>query len=147
MPAATSDGEFAAMMAAHHESAIEMGRFEITNGKRDDVRALARTMVDQQNIEHVELEGIARAETHAEHKTDPNAERHAKMAIEDLHAAKGDDVDRIFLEQMIEHHTAGVDVTRRSLPNLEREELRRMAQKMISDQSSQIEQMRGMIKR
>ena len=147
MPAAMSDGEFAAMMEVHHEVAIDMARVEVTSGQREDVQTLARGIIDGQSKENVELERIARVEGHAEHTSDPAAERQSKMTVDALRAAQGGEVDRAFLKQMIEHHASGVNMTRRSLPNLKRNELRQMAQKMIDDQTREIEQMRGMLNR
>lgn len=146
-PAAMSDGEFAAMMGKHHESAIEMARYEAKNGTRPEVREIARKMADAQSAENTKLEPIAREGGHADHKSDPMMEKHLMQDMQELKAARGAEVDRLFLVHMTDHHAQGVDMTRRSLPNLKRDDLRRMAQQMIDDQTREIAQMRGMLGR
>lgn len=147
MPAAGSDGEFAAMMGKHHESAIEMARFEAQSGSRADVREMGRKIAEAQSAEHPRLEGIAREEGQAEHKSFPTLEEHSRKDMASLRAARGAEVDRQFLVHMMDHHAQGVDMARRSLPSLRREDLRRMAQKMIDDQTREIDQMQAMLKR
>ena len=145
MPAAMNDGEFAAMMAQHHESAIEMGRYEAKNGTRPEVREIARKMADAQSAENTKLKAIAREGGHGDHKSDPMMEKHSMQDMQELKAARGAEVDRVFLTHMIDHHEGGVDWTRRSLPNLRRDDLRRMARMMIDDQTREIAQMRAML--
>lgn len=145
MPAATNDGEFAAMMAMHHDSAIEMARYEAQSGSRADVREMARKMADAQSAENTKLEAIAHEAGHAEHKGDPMMEKHSMEDMQALRAARGAEVDRVFLTHMIDHHEGGVDWTRRSLPNLKRDDLRKMAQMMIDDQARETAQMRAML--
>jgi uncharacterized protein (DUF305 family) len=147
MPAATSDGEFAAMMSMHHNGAIDMARYEAQNGSRAEVREIARKMADAQTAENTKLAAIAREAGHAVHKSDPMMDTHSMMDMRELQAARGAEVDRVFLTHMIDHHEGGVDWTKRSLPNLKRDDLRRMAQMMIDDQAREIAQMRSMLNR
>lgn len=147
MQAAGSDGEFAAMMGMHHERAIEMSRFEVENGSRAEVREMARKIADKQGAEHPRLEAIAREEGSFEHKSDPKMEEHARKDMALLRAARGAEVDRLFLVHMMDHHAGGMEVARGSMPNLRRDDLRRMAKKMIEDQGREIEQMRAMLGR
>ena len=144
---AKSDGEFAAMMGMHHETAIEMARYEAQNGTRSEVREMARKIVDMQSAERSKLEAIAREEGHAEHKSDPEMEQHAKKDMASLRSARGAEVDRLFLAHMMDHHAQGVEMARSSMPNLRREDLRQMARKMIDDQTREIDQMRAMLNR
>ena len=145
MRAPASDGEFAAMMAVHHKGAIEMGRYASQNGTRQNVRSLARKIADAQSAENVKLHAIASETGHAEHTSDPIMEQHTTKDMAALRAARGGDVDSVFLARMIDHHTMGVDMATKAMPNLKRDDLRRMAQAMIDDQSREIAQMRGMV--
>ncbi|MDP1663159.1 MAG: DUF305 domain-containing protein [Phycisphaerales bacterium] len=147
MPAAMNDGEFAAMMAMHHAGAIDMGRYEAQNGSRADVRALATRMADAQTAENTKLEAIAREVGHAEHKGDPMMDKHSMKDMQALKAARGAEVDRVFLTHMIDHHENGVKMARDAMPNLKRDDLRRMAKMMIDDQSREVAQMRSMLNR
>jgi uncharacterized protein (DUF305 family) len=124
-----------------------MARFEAQNGSRAEVREMARKIVEAQSAEHPRLEAIAREEGHAEHKSHPMMEEHSRKDMASLRSARGAEVDRQFLVHMMDHHAQGVEMARRSLPNLRRDDLRRMAHKMIDDQSREIDQMRAMLDR
>lgn len=145
MPAATSDGEFAATMAMHHTGAIEMARVEAQSGARADVRALATKIVDAQSAEKPKLEAIARETGHAGMQPDPMMEKHSMMDMQELKAARGGEVDRVFLTHMIDHHENGVKMAKAAMPNLRRDDLRRMATMMIDDQTREVSQMRAML--
>jgi uncharacterized protein (DUF305 family) len=132
-------------MAMHHTGAIDMGRYEAQHGSRADVRAMATKMADAQTTEKHKLESIAREVGHAEHKGDPMMEKHSMKDMQALRAARGAEVDRVFLLHLIDHHERGVDWTSRSLPNLRRDELRHMAKMMIDDQTREVAQMRAML--
>ncbi|PWC66357.1 hypothetical protein TSH7_07140 [Azospirillum sp. TSH7] len=43
-----ADQDFARMMAAHHQGAIDMARVELQYGKDPDLKAMAQKMVDDQ---------------------------------------------------------------------------------------------------
>jgi len=144
MPAATSDGEFASMMAVHHESAIEMGRYQAQNGSRAEVRAIASSIVDAQSAENVKLRAIARETGHGNMRADAMMRENAGADMTALRSAGGAELDRVFLTRMIDHHTVGVEMTRKAMPNLRRDDTRRMAKTMIDDQTREIAQMRAM---
>lgn len=145
MPAATSDGEFAAMMAMHHTGAIEMGHYEAQNGSRSEVREMARKIADAQAAEKPKLEAIARETGHTAMQPDPKMQEHSMKNMQALRAARGAEVDRVFLIHMIDHHEQGIDMARSSMPNLRREDLRGMARKTIDDQIREVARMRAML--
>ncbi len=145
MPAATNDGEFAAMMAMHHTGAIEMARVEAQNGSRDEVREMVRTIADMQSAEKPKLEAIARETGHADMRPDPMMQKHSTRDMQALRAARGAEVDRVFLTHMIDHHESGVQMARAAMPNLRRDDLQRMAKMMIDDQTREVAEMRAML--
>jgi len=49
------DQDFARMMAVHHEGAIDMARIFLNQGRDPQLRALARTIIDDQQKEVAEL--------------------------------------------------------------------------------------------
>lgn len=145
MPAASSDGEFAAMMAMHHTGAIEMANHESQNGTRSQVREMARKIAEAQAAEKPKLEAIARESGHAAMQPDPKMQEHSMKDMQALRAARGVEVDRVFLVHMIDHHEQGIGMARSSMPNLRRDDLRGMARKMIDDQSREVARMRAML--
>lgn len=145
MPAATNDGEFAAMIAMHHTSAIEMGRYEAQNGSRAEVRDFAAKIADAQTAEKPILQSIARDGGHGDMQPDPGMRDHSMQDMQELRAARGPEVDRVFLIHMIDHHENGVSMAKAAMPNLRREDLRGMTRKMIDDQTREVAQMRAML--
>lgn len=81
-------------------------------------------------------------------QTDAGAspDQKAKMQAQqrELEQAPGTKVDQLFLKHMIDHHSEEVAMMHKSLPNLQRQDLRQMTEKMIEDQQRDIEQMRPM---
>jgi uncharacterized protein (DUF305 family) len=55
----------------------------------------------------------------------------------------GDTLDIMFLEMMIPHHQAAVDMSEEALSKAEHPELRDLARKIRDEQSSEIELMQG----
>jgi uncharacterized protein (DUF305 family) len=42
------DKDFAALMIPHHQGAIDMAKIEITEGKNEELKTLARSILDSQ---------------------------------------------------------------------------------------------------
>jgi uncharacterized protein (DUF305 family) len=55
----------------------------------------------------------------------------------------GEATDEMFLRMMIPHHQMAVDMGERALERAEHPELKELAQKIIDEQSAEIELMRG----
>lgn len=143
--AAGGDGEFASRMAMHSKSAIDMGRIQANNGSRTDVRALAARIVDTQTAENTKLLAIARETGQPDTRQDSMMDKHSAECTTQLNAARGTEVDRLFLTHMIDHHERGVKMTEAAMPNLRRDDLQRMARTMIVDQNREVAQMRDML--
>ncbi|HDZ71203.1 MAG TPA: DUF305 domain-containing protein [Aurantimonas coralicida] len=51
-----ADTDFAKMMIPHHQSAIEMAKVELENGKDEELKTLAQKMIDDQEKEIEQLQ-------------------------------------------------------------------------------------------
>ncbi len=51
-----ADRDFASMMIAHHQGAIDMARVELQHGKDPDLKAMAQKVIDDQSREIKELQ-------------------------------------------------------------------------------------------
>jgi uncharacterized protein (DUF305 family) len=61
MPMSTTgkpDADFLLMMIPHHQSAIDMARVELANGKDDATRAMAQKIIDAQVAEIAEMKAM-----------------------------------------------------------------------------------------
>jgi uncharacterized protein (DUF305 family) len=61
MPAESSgdvDADFLLMMISHHQSAIDMARVELEQGKEEETRAMAQAIIDAQEAEIAEMRAM-----------------------------------------------------------------------------------------
>lgn len=59
-----------------------------------------------------------------------------------LQAKKGDDYDKAFVANMIEHHQAAVDMAKLSAKNAKHQEIKQLSQNIIAAQEKEISQMK-----
>jgi uncharacterized protein (DUF305 family) len=74
---------------------------------------------------------------------DPHGEEDAAK----LQAARGSEVDAMFLEEMVPHHAGAVSLSHRALDNLSDPELRDMAQTTMVMQTREMNDMLDMLGR
>ena len=63
--------------------------------------------------------------------------------MEGLQGKTGDEFDKAFLSEMIVHHQGAVQMAQAALQNAKHDEIKQMAQNIISAQTSEIQQMQG----
>jgi uncharacterized protein (DUF305 family) len=101
------DIAFAELMIPHHELAIEMSEIALLNTTNPEVLQLAQEIKDAQSPE-IELmkswDGV-KASTHAGHTMEGML---SEGELNDLRAAKGQEFDRLFLQEMIKHHEGAI---------------------------------------
>jgi uncharacterized protein (DUF305 family) len=72
---------------------------------------------------------------------------HASMSMDDmmseLKGKTGDDFDKAFIEMMIPHHQGAIDMARAAQQSAKHQEIKNMADDIISAQQSEIDMMRG----
>lgn len=62
---------------------------------------------------------------------------------ENLEGLSGDEFDRAFIAEMIVHHEGAVDMARAALESAKHDEIKQMAEDIISAQTREIEQMKN----
>ena len=62
--------------------------------------------------------------------------------VNELEGKTGDDFDKAFIEQMIPHHQGAIDMAKLAQENGYHQEIKEMAEDIISAQTSEIEMMR-----
>ena len=67
-PEGNTDHDFAHMMMAHHQGAVEMSALELKEGKDATLRAMAEKISADQQKEIKDLEAIARRPLHQRHE-------------------------------------------------------------------------------
>jgi uncharacterized protein (DUF305 family) len=150
--ASEAEQAFLAAMAPHHESAIKMAGVASKRAAHRELRELAATIVEAQQTEiatiaqiHMRLTGEAlRPNADAHQQLGLSAEEAGMMhdgrqALAELKGAKP--FDRAFIDAMVPHHQGAIRMARAALAVSENAALKRLAERIVTDQSREIAQM------
>lgn len=138
-----ADIAFAQMMIPHHEQAVVMSQYALTNTENAQVLALAQEILDAQGPEIEQMNAIlARFDAgmggHGGHTM-------AGMLTEDelssLQAARGAAFDELFLTGMIAHHVGAIEMADDVLAAGADPEVRALAETIVVGQQAEIEVM------
>jgi uncharacterized protein (DUF305 family) len=143
---------FLAAMAPHHESAIAMAVVASKRARHAELRELTGAIVSTQEAE---IGRMARIHRHLTGETlRPNMDAHQQLglsaeqagmmhdgreAVAELNGAKP--FDRAFIDAMVPHHQGAIRMARAVLAVTEDAELRRLAERIVANQSREIAQM------
>lgn len=142
-----ADIAFAQMMIPHHEQAVVMSEYALTNTENAEVLALAQEILDAQGPEIEQMNAIlARFDAgmggHGGHTM-------AGMLTEDelasLQAARGAEFDQLFLTGMIAHHVGAIEMAEDVLAAGADPEVRALAETIMAGQQAEIEVMQKML--
>jgi uncharacterized protein (DUF305 family) len=142
-------------MVPHHQAAIEMAQVVLDRGRNSKVRALAQSIIDDQQNE------INSMSAFAERKWGFRPDRHRAgpmgvlmgmpismdMSTMADHMAKTTQVDRMFLQMMIPHHAAAISMADELFSQGNDQKLIRMARTVMSSQAREIARMQDMLDR
>ena len=151
-----ADVEFAQQMIAHHEQAIDMAELVIAKGESAEVKALAERIKEAQGPEIELMRGWLREWGEDEAPTGgmdmggmdmggDDAEMMTDEEMSQLEAAEGGELDRMFLQMMIRHHEGAIAMAESELDEGEFADAKELAQKIIDDQTAEIEEMRSLL--
>jgi len=142
-----ADIAFAQMMIPHHEQAVVMSQYALTNTENAQVLALAQEILDAQGPEIEQMNAIlARFDAgmggHGGHTM-------AGMLTEDelssLQAARGAAFDELFLTGMIAHHVGAIEMADDVLAAGADPEVRALAETIVAGQQAEIEVMQKLL--
>ena len=136
------DLDFANMMILHHRAAIDMSETEIVRGTNEQVKTMAKSIITAQNAEIGQLEGfIKNYQAPAQKmKTADMQNMMTDMMAKMNNMELTGNTDKDFIVLMIPHHEAAVKMAQDELTHGLQPELKKMAQKMIMDQTNEIDQ-------
>lgn len=154
-----ADVTFAQQMIPHHEQAIEMAQMAETRASSAEVKTIAQEIEAAQGPEIQTLEGWLEewGEDAPSGEMDHGDMNHGsgddtgmsgmmnETQMEDLMSESAADFDRMFLQMMIEHHEGAVEMAETEVQDGENADAIAMAEKVISDQQSEIDQMKKLL--
>lgn len=136
------DIDFAKMMIIHHQGALDMALLEVEKGNDEKMKAMAAEIITKQEKEQQELEDFVK-------NYKPSGMKHGEGELEksmnDMMGKGGSmsrsgNIDKDFAIMMANHHQEGVAMAKLQLKHGMDSGLKRMAQKMITDQQKEITQ-------
>lgn len=139
-PARDANQEFLRMMVDHHQGMLQMADVALKKATSAEVRSEATKMRAAQTAEQRKMLGMLKAQ-YGEDKMPMVAPSDASM-ITMLSGASGAAFDRQFREHVIMHHQDAIKMVDQSLPRLTNAELKQMAEKMKTDQTREIGELR-----
>jgi len=132
----TSDLMFTDFFISHHQMAIDMASEVIERGRDADVKAMAQDMVQAQTAEVEQLMEI-RTTLEGEVPIMP-ADPHAEAEMDAIKGASGEELDQLFVLEMIPHHASALPPAHRALEYLETPALKRLAEHIAVAQAEEI---------
>jgi uncharacterized protein (DUF305 family) len=132
------DAVFIDSMIVHHEGAIAMANQALEQAERQDIKDLANAILSAQEAEIGQMK---------EWRTSwyPDLAETSGMAMDmgPMEVPAGDaPFDQRFIQAMIPHHEGAIAMARDALQNAERQEIKELAQAIISAQEAEITQMK-----
>lgn len=134
---------FLNQMIQHHRGAIDMARMVSSHTKRPELNEFANKIVSAQEGEISELTKWLKEWQGAEPEKTPNkmAAKKMKAEMQKFAAANDAEFDKMFLEMMTEHHAGAVRMSGLVKDKSVRPDLLKFAEKVIRDQTVEIQQM------
>ncbi len=156
---------FARDMAEHHAQAVEMSLEVLQTTQDEGVRALATDIASTQGNQLGQMEGWIRqwdlpmarpgdrmawmegGMNHTMHMVDgaPMPGMANDEQMQSLREATGEAADILYLQLMITHHIAGVEMAQAALDGGVQGEVKRLAAAMVNGQEAEIDLMLGML--
>lgn len=138
------DLDFANMMIMHHQGAIDVSELEIAKGTDSQIKTMAQNIITAQKAEIEQLQQFIQNYKMTEPKKE-TGEMHNELG-ETMKAMMGKmnsmpmagNTDKDYVAMMIPHHESAVTMAKDELSHGKDLGLKKMAQKMMADQSKEI---------
>ena len=144
-----SDERFIDLMAPHHQGAVKMAQVALENAEHPELRQLAQNVITDQQFEIERLRLIKEREfgpsdVPMEMSSDEMEKMGMKEDPQDL--ASQNPFDKAFINEMIPHHVAAIEIANVAIANTSNDEIREIAQGIAEAQEAEIEQMNTWLK-
>ncbi len=146
---AAFDHQFLDTMTAHHQGSIKMAQLASSRAAHGELKEMAKKMIEEQKSDIKQLQGW-KDQWYAGKGSAMNMKMpgmHESMKgmrpmMKKLEAAKEEKFDAMFLDMMMKHHAGAVKMAQDALGKAEHQEVKQFAQKIVDNQTKEIEQMK-----
>ncbi len=146
------DRAFIEMMVPHHQGAIAMAKIARREAQHDELQQMAEDMIDEQRKE---IRTLKRWFNQWDYDHEMRMSwRDMSMAMQGhsepmtmdemldmLRDSEDVEFDLMFIDMMIPHHQGAIDMAKIALTNAKHQEIKDMAQMIITSQQTEIDQM------
>jgi uncharacterized protein (DUF305 family) len=138
------DLDWANMMIEHHQGGIDMAQVELSQGKDEKMKAKAQEIITKQKDEQQKLRDMVSSHKPSDMKHgEGELEKHMNDMMNTMQSMKmSGDVDKDFVTMMMHHHEHGIAMATMEVKNGMNDELKKMAQKSITDQEKDVKEFR-----
>jgi len=152
---ATADVEFAQMMIAHHQQAVQMATLAETRATDAEVKQLAAQIKGAQQPEIDTMTGwltawgqpTAQAGGHNMAGMGGMPGMMSDAELQQLQQATGTDFDRMFARMMIAHHNGALQMAGDVLKNGTNTQVKALAQQVVTTQTAEVAQLQKIVDR
>jgi uncharacterized protein (DUF305 family) len=143
------DIDFANMMVMHHQAAIDMSEEEIAKGNDSRIKTMAQNIITAQKVEIAQLQQFVKNYRMPETKMEKGEMQHEmkatmKTMMDNMMNMKmTGNTDKDFVMMMIPHHESAVAMAEAEISKGKESTLRKMAQKMVTDQNREIKEFKA----
>jgi len=144
-----ADTMFLQMMIPHHQQAIDISNLAMKTSKDSELLALAKIIAADQAAEIAQMKAWlkdAGADLDMGHSMDGMGGMLNDAELSALNAETGTKFDILWLKGMTGHHDGAIHMTQ-MIEDAQNSEIKAFGEKVIKDQSAQIEQMKVMLQR
>ncbi len=145
--AAPYDLQFLDTMSAHHQGAISMANMALEKSNRGELKSLAQKIIQEQEREIAQMQAWRNQwyadKAAAMNMEMPGMESMKGMNMDKMKMSSGTEFDLMFLDMMTPHHEGAIKMAREALTKAEHQEIKKLAQQIITDQQAEINQMQA----
>ena len=144
-----ADIMFLQMMIPHHQQAVDISNLAMKTSKDSELLALAKKIAADQAAEIIQMKAWlkdAGAGMDMGHSMDGMGGMLNDAELSALNAETGTKFDILWLKGMTGHHDGAIHMTT-MIRDASNPDIKAFGEKVIADQTAQIEQMKAMIKR
>lgn len=135
------DHDFATMMKAHHEGAIEMSNIELTRGKNAELKQVAQKIIDDSKKDINDLNSFLNSHKPSKNTDFSKKQMDKMMQSMNMNMEHGRDIDKEFAMMMVMHHRHGIEMARDYLKVGTAEETRKVANNAIKANTEDIKKL------
>ena len=134
------DTDFSFIMIEHHQGAIDMTEVLAKSGKDQMLKDMMKKGMAMQKEEQVKLKTLQNKSAKSmDMKMDMELMKLMDKMMQEMKSMKmSGDIDRDFAMMMIMHHKSAIEMSKSELAKGKSAELKKLAEKMINDQTKEI---------